>query len=589
MQKQKNIKKSLINDTIIRVLIPVYIVLILLIIVLFQTLVREVNDSYRLMFQQKAQHTNNIMEIAGYSMTSSVTRETLMDMLVNMQNPTLSTYEHHLQRVDIMHYLHELQLSTLTSFNGEIILLTESGEIFSATQIDKVNIDYLDESWYSQLKNSQFIFWDSQINNIFPMESSDNCIAFGHYVQLHNSDVNFMLLLRIPIKYIWEATQSDILEKGSIHLFSNDLRHLASSKEQYAHEQLQNIIDITNIMDAKVDDVRFGIYDNIYYFITKIDSSNNILVYTVDVVNAFEENINIILMIFLVMIVITVLVFMSTNQLANKLSKPITQLVDYMKIIEDDNFNISITNKTYEEIAKLEKSIIRANNRIKILLKQVYEETSEKEKMHFEALRAQINPHFLFNTLNAIRWKASLNNDTEISEIIQNLSLLLNQTYNGQEKITIKETVQILTAYTKIMQVRYQNNFEFICLIPNELMEYKIPVFSLQPLIENSIIHGLCNMDSGLILLKAKFVGDDIELCVTDNGQGFKKNEASLLDNDIEQQKSSSKLTGIGIANIHRRVQLIYGEKYGLHIDNTVTMGSRIILLIPKEKESENT
>ena len=202
--------------------------------------------------------------------------------------------------------------------------------------------------------------------------------------------------------------------------------------------------------------------------------------------------------------------------------------------------------------------MLGAQRRIHLLLEEVRQEAVMKEKARFDALKAQINPHFLFNTLNAIRWKASINGDQEVADILLNLGVLLNETYkNDEEMETIYDAVHILEAYCKIMQVRFGNQVEFFFVIPEELEEYLIPRFCLQPLVENSFIHGMSHVDKGVIALRGELKGEDMELTLIDNGSGLR---GKVLDLSVREEGNKRGITGIGLSNIHKRIQMLYGE-----------------------------
>ena len=226
--------------------------------------------------------------------------------------------------------------------------------------------------------------------------------------------------------------------------------------------------------------------------------------------------------------------------------------------------------------------MLRAKERIRILLEEVRHEAKMKEKARFDALKAQIKPHFLFNTLNAIHWKASINGDQEVAEVLSNLGVLLSETYkNDNELETIDNAIYILEAYVKIMEVRFGNKVEFFCVNSDELGEYLIPRFCLQPLVENSFIHGMSHTENGLIVLRGEQNGNDIELTLIDNGEGLHGKE---LDLSKESEDNKRGITGIGLSNIHKRIQTLYGPDYGLNIDTTVEIGFKISLRIPAMK-----
>ena len=226
--------------------------------------------------------------------------------------------------------------------------------------------------------------------------------------------------------------------------------------------------------------------------------------------------------------------------------------------------------------------MLNARRRIHLLLEAVRQETVMKEKARFDALKAQIHPHFLFNTLNAIRWKASINEDHEVADILLNLGVLLSETYkNDQELETLRDAVHTLEAYGRIMQVRFGNQVEFFFVIPEELEEYLIPRFCLQPLVENSFIHGMSHVENGLIAMRGEMDGEDIELTLIDNGSGL---QGKVLDLSGETENNKRGITGIGLSNIHKRIQMIYGKGYGLTVDTEVELGFKITLRIPAVK-----
>ena len=169
-----------------------------------------------------------------------------------------------------------------------------------------------------------------------------------------------------------------------------------------------------------------------------------------------------------------------------------------------------------------------------------------------------------------------------MAEVLSNLGVLLSETYKSDnERETIGNAIYILEAYVKIMEVRFGNKVEFFCIIPDDLKEYLIPRFCLQPLVENSFIHGMGHAENGVIALRGEQIGNDIELTLIDNGEGL---QGKLPDLSEETEANKRGITGIGLSNIHRRIQMLYGPNYGLKIDTTVEIGFKISLRIPAMK-----
>ena len=241
----------------------------------------------------------------------------------------------------------------------------------------------------------------------------------------------------------------------------------------------------------------------------------------------------------------------------------------------------------YHETKILEEGMLSAQKRIALLVKEVRQETERKEKALYEALRAQIMPHFLFNTLNAIRWKASLNKDEEVADILADLGMLLGEAYqNTDEMETVDNSMKILDAYVRIMQIRFGDKVQFFFLVPDTVKEYLIPRFCLQPLVENSFIHGMSRVEEGVIALRGSLDGTDLVFTLIDNGVGLHGKKIDL--NGMEEPKDRG-MSGIGLSNIHRRIQLLFGKDYGLEVDDTVEVGFKISLRIPGIRETDRS
>ena len=317
-----------------------------------------------------------------------------------------------------------------------------------------------------------------------------------------------------------------------------------------------------------------------------LSSSQNYILYVGNRHAIFERSEQIIWYLALFMMVITVLSITITWSISRYITKPILFLSDRIQKIEQSApQDLVLTHNRFKETKELEDGMLRAQKRIQCLIEEVREEAKMKEKARFDSLKAQIKPHFLFNTLNAIRWKASINEDEEVADILASLGVLLSETYkNDDEMETIGNAIYTLEAYVKIMEIRFGNKVEFFCVIPEELKSYQIPRFCLQPLVENSFIHGMSNAVEGTIVLRGEKAGQDLELTLIDNGEGL---NGKTIDLSVESEANKRGITGIGLSNIHRRIQMLYGPGYGLKVDSNVEIGFRISLRIPAEMSEE--
>ncbi|WP_339372296.1 cache domain-containing sensor histidine kinase [Paenibacillus elgii] len=238
------------------------------------------------------------------------------------------------------------------------------------------------------------------------------------------------------------------------------------------------------------------------------------------------------------------------------------------------------------------KSFDHLFKRIDELVQKVMEEQKREQELKYEALKAQINPHFLFNTLNIIKWTAMMNGAANASNMIADLGRLLEVSMKkGEEEITLKEEMQLLQAYMNIQNARYNDSFELVFDIDPQLERHKIMKLLLQPVVENGILHGLKNKRSGgRIEIRAGLHKGRLRIDVADNGDGMTTHRiAEIFDEAGERQGHRHKFSGIGLRNIHDRLRLKYGEPFGLYIASIPGQGTTVSVTVPAELGTEET
>jgi two-component system sensor histidine kinase YesM len=226
-------------------------------------------------------------------------------------------------------------------------------------------------------------------------------------------------------------------------------------------------------------------------------------------------------------------------------------------------------------------------SRIKDLIVSEYEADVKRKDAELKALEAQINPHFLYNTLETMNSIAYLKGVPEIATITRSLSQLFRYSIDSTKKqVTIADEIFYTTNYINIQKIRYGDTFKVIYRIDAALMEYKVIKLIFQPLIENALIHGLESLKSGgVIVVGAKLVSDQtLVIEVVDNGVGIMPEKLAAIHKSLSGSSDdvSYKITrSIGLANVHFRVRHFYGKKYGLTIANNSEGGVKVTLTIP--------
>ncbi|WP_419513476.1 sensor histidine kinase [Hominenteromicrobium sp.] len=222
--------------------------------------------------------------------------------------------------------------------------------------------------------------------------------------------------------------------------------------------------------------------------------------------------------------------------------------------------------------------------RINHLIETVYTKELLLKNAELKAFQAQINPHFLYNTLDCINGLVDLDRPNDIKKTITALASIMRMSIKGKEIMTVRENIRYINEYMFIEQLRYPDNLIFLNEIPEEMMEFYIPKLILQPILENSVIHGTSSLlGKGMIALLGKEEPDALIFTVSDNGVGFPEAILQLFrespENHLDDTQTQSRL---GLLNIQKRIHLMYGTEYGLTLQNLPAGGSRVTIRLPK-------
>lgn len=292
----------------------------------------------------------------------------------------------------------------------------------------------------------------------------------------------------------------------------------------------------------------------------------------------------------LVYIVIFILVFYLSLLFAKGITKPLKRLTDEMKLVEEGRFDeiapVDITTvKQGDEIAQLERDFHLMVQKINSLIKDNYLKQIAVKESEFKALQAQINPHFLYNTLDSINWLAKINKKHQIATMVKALgNLLRNSISIKSEVISLGNEINILEDYITIQKCRYEERLDFSIDISQEYWQYMIPKLSIQPLVENSIKHGLEKI-LGVCKIRvwAESSENGLEIWVQDNGPGMDKDFLAKLNKGEIKPRGS----GIGIKNIDDRIKIIFGREYGIKIDSILGQGTKVCIFIPYKRSED--
>ena len=272
--------------------------------------------------------------------------------------------------------------------------------------------------------------------------------------------------------------------------------------------------------------------------------------------------------------------------LATYLSGPIRLLNARLHRIAENDFSYDpVIEQADGELGQIGRTVNEMTMSIENLLRTQQQDYEQRRRIEIQLLQSQVNPHFLYNTLDSIRWMSVIQKSPGIEKMTRSLSNLLKNIAKGtQDKITVQEELALLHDYVEIQSVRYMEAFSFDDRVPQELYCYRVIKLTLQPLVENAIFHGIePTGEGGTITVSGHEEGSDLLLYVTDDGAGIPADTlAGLLT--AERPRSHASLNGIGVYNVHRRLQMLYGPDYGLTIESEPGCGTCVTVRIPKEE-----
>lgn len=267
--------------------------------------------------------------------------------------------------------------------------------------------------------------------------------------------------------------------------------------------------------------------------------------------------------------------------LSRYLSKPVNELDEAMKRVEKGDYAAELSSDREDEMGRLTASFNRMTREYRQNLERSVQRERELNETELSMMQAQLNPHFLYNTLDSIKWLGVTNGVPQVAAVASGLAVLLRAGISGDRLITLERELELLEKYLDIQSLRFEDRFAWEIDVDERFQHCIVPKLILQPLVENSIIHGVANMDDGYIKLSAREKSGTLILSVQDNGVGIPQDVLDWL-NDPDRDVPGGHL---GLKNVDRIVRLYYGGDYGISAYSAAGEGSLVELRLPMNKE----
>ena len=355
-------------------------------------------------------------------------------------------------------------------------------------------------------------------------------------------------------------------------------------------DRVDDIVETTS-SDGQYDDNIERLDNNIYVLTELIQDDIQYYIYyqtqnMEEVTADLNGQIRDFIVLFGVFIVVLVLVVTVTAVLiASGIIKPVRELYNATQKVAQGDFTARARINTRDEIAELADGFNNMAGNMQGMIRQIKEDEQKLRRTDLRLLQEQINPHFLYNTLDTIVWLIEGNEPDQAVNMVVTLSGFFRQVLSkGKELITIREEEQHIRSYLEIQSVRYHDILEYDIQIDQVLYDYQILKLTLQPVVENALYHGIkYKRAKGYIHVNGEKTGELIRLTVRDNGAGMEEKELEELRKEISRPcKETEK--GFGLANVNERIHMYFGEQYGLSIQSVKDRGTIVEILIPAIK-----
>lgn len=411
-----------------------------------------------------------------------------------------------------------------------------------------------------------------EIHNFYGTGNSDGVVFI---------DLNYNAIIDL-------CDQNSIGDKGYVFILDQDGNIVYHPSQQQLYNELQTE-NIDTVMNADSDIVVTGEGDDEkIYTLSHSETTGWTIVGCVNMAELLKDSReanNIYVMTAIVLVAIAMIL---SSFIARSITLPIQKLRDSMKKVQEGDFKAAdVVIPSQNEIGSLTTSFNAMTHRIEELMEENVKEQEQKRKIELKALQSQINPHFLYNTLDSIIWMAEGKKYEDVVLMTASLARLLRQSIsNEDETVLIGQEIQYVKSYLTIQKMRYKDKLEFEINVDPFINSVHIVKLVLQPIVENAIYHGLKYKESkGLLTVTGYQKNQNAVIEITDDGVGM---DEETLNHIFEKHKVNYRSNGVGVYNVQKRLCMYYGKEYGLHYESEPGHGTTVTVTIPIEQEEQH-
>ncbi|MFJ5791819.1 sensor histidine kinase [Lysinibacillus sp. NPDC093197] len=573
--KKSNILKTLRMQIALHYLKASGLILLLMCVILYYSIASVV-------LSEATSSTKTAVEKSGMYIDLYIDRLKAVSGLL-AENAQLVTYFSSAERdPTIKHSLLSMIETTMATdrFIQSVVIVSKDGQVLSNEKglIMSMSSNMMKEQWYVAAVNngSKPVLTSARMQH-FSMDKDNWVISISREIKNAEGQNIGVLLIDIQYKVIEDFLANLDLGKDGFSFIINDNGEVVYHKdtayfENYLkQQQLQQIIANQAGYDKEKNTLTHTYkLNNADWTFVGVSSQDGLLMIKRQLLEIF----------LLVGMILFIIAAVSVALFAGRITVPFQRLEKAMQNIEHGLKEIPIDEKGCFEAQSLAKYFNRMIGQIEKLMQEITEKEKHLRATEISALHSQINPHFLYNTLDTIVWMAEFNDSEKVIEITKALAQFFRLSLSGgNEMTTVENELDHVRQYLFIQKERYGDKLNYKIVCNQSIRNVRMPKILLQPIVENALYHGIRSVPrNGHIHISAIASGDDVELIVRDNGQGF-----DIKQLNRESTEKRTKLGGVGIKNVDQRIKLYYGPNYGITINSSLTIGTTVTIKIPQE------
>ena len=487
---------------------------------------------------------------------------------------------------EIIQYIDNYLLSVISSDSdvSEYVLVSNNLSVYSSSssnsRVVSPSFSYLEYPPIQKLlqsENNMYIYYDSSPKYI---SRANPVVSFAGKIYdptvFPNKSIVGIYIMNIPIEY-FESSYLDSSQylKGSF-IISNKQDEIvySSNPKHYQNTMTELLASYEKDSDFDITAINVGVSGlTVMNAVSKAD---------------LHTDVNLIRLQMMILLVISIsAIAFITYRLLRMYNQKITSIANKISNISGDNLDLRLPVQSSDEIGLLSGAFNTMCEQLDNYIKLNYESEMKTKTSEINALQAQINPHFLFNTIESIRMKAVADGNSDLAQMLSLLGNMFRWKITFNNKIVfLEDEIDYISSYLKLQSFRFNDIITTEFNISDELMGLGVPKLVLQPIVENSIVHGLDNItQGGNVTISAQTKDGQLILSVEDNGCGMEHSKVVQLNAFLDDMESDFSTESIGIKNVHERIRLLFGDKYGLTVKSKKDCGTTVIVTLPVLKK----